>query len=97
MIQATGTITIGVAEYINPLINIYFSSPQKYNPTYVVAQIGEVVDVMVDFEPKQKFIDSEPLEEYFFNITNPSFDVIQPLVIADLSKKYPSVTFTPVA
>jgi hypothetical protein len=94
MIQATGTITIGIANYVNPLININWASPQKYSPTYVVAQIGVVVDTI---DNKKTFTDVATLEQFFYHITNPSYDTIEPLVLSDLSKIYPSVIFESVA
>jgi hypothetical protein len=91
MIQAKGTIlsSDGVSEYVNPLINVYFNSSSKFEPTLGIAQVGKIV-TNNDIE---SFIPVAQIGTYQYKYENPSFDVIQHIVLAGLILDYPSVTF----
>jgi hypothetical protein len=91
MIQAKGTIlsSDGVSEYVNPLINVYFNSSSKFQPTLGIAQVGKIVtnnDI-------KSFNAVAQIGTYQYNNENPSFDVIQDIVLAGLILDYPSVIF----
>jgi hypothetical protein len=91
MIQAKGTIlsSDGVSEYVNPLINVYFNSSSKFQPTLGIAQVGKIV-TNNDIE---SFIPVAQIGTYQYEYKNPSFDVIQNIVLAGLILDYPSVNF----
>jgi hypothetical protein len=91
MIQAKGTIlsSDGVSEYVNPLINVYFNSSSKFQPTLGIAQVGKIV-TNNDIE---SFNAVAQIGTYQYINENPSFDVIQDIVLAGLILDYPSVSF----
>lgn len=92
MIKVTGTINSknGVAQYVNPILNIYMASPSKYSKTMAFAQVGKLEN---EGEPNENFT---PVEEIFRNeyeLKNPTFDNVQALLQADLEAAYPNLTF----
>ena len=92
MIQATGTIlsSDGVSEYVNPLINIYFNSSSKFQPTLGVAQVGKIVTQ----GENESFNPVASIGTYECTLANPSFLEVQDVVLAGLKADYPEVTFT---
>jgi hypothetical protein len=95
MIQANGIIkdSNGVTEYVNPLINVYFNSSSKFEPSIGVAQVGKIV---IQGE-SQSFNSVASIGSYAYNFINPSFEEIQNVVLKGLEINYPTVTFTIVA
>jgi hypothetical protein len=91
MIQGTGTLTMGVVSYINPLINIWMLSASKYTPTQGVAQIGFVQETT---SPTQSFNAVTSCGTYNYNGLNPSFNDIQNAVLFGLKADYPDMIFT---
>lgn len=91
MIKATGLIpsTNGIAEFKNPIINVYVSTVNKYSPTTAVAQVGKETlhDNQQVFEAVENICTSE------YQIKNPSFEAVQALLLADLQAKFPKVIF----
>lgn len=92
MIQATGTIPSnnGIAEFQNPVINVYVNTANKYNPTIAVAQVGKVV---TNIENQESFEAVEAICTSEYQIKNPSFEAVQNLLLADLQAKFETVTF----
>ena len=92
MIQANGIIkdSNGVTEYANPLINIYFNSSSKFQPTLGVAQVGKIVTQ----GENESFNPVAQIGTYEYTLANPSFEEIQNVVLAGLQADYPEVTFT---
>lgn len=92
MIQATGTITFndGVTSFVNPLVNVYFTSPQKYSSAVGVAQVGKIVNEGTE---QEAFNMVTNIGTYTHEGPNPSFDEVQTTVLAGLQKDYPEVTF----
>lgn len=91
MIQASGTITIGIAQYTNPVINVYMTSASKYVDTLGIAQIGIINQATED--SKKEFIPLAIAGTYLYSNPNPSFEEVQDAVISGLEKDYPSVIF----
>ena len=91
MIQANGIIkdSNGVTEYSNPLINIYFNSSSKFQPTLGVAQVGKLV---VQGET-ESFNAVAQIGTYEYTLENPSFLEVQQAVLTGLEADYPQVTF----
>ena len=91
MIQATGTIpqNDGVTSFVNPLINVHFTTPQKYSPAIGVAQVGKVVGE----GETETFNPVANVGSYNHEGPNPSFEEVQNTVLAGLQKDYPDVTF----
>jgi hypothetical protein len=92
MIQATGTVpsSNGIASYTNPLINVYLHTSSKFSPTIAVAQVGKIIS---QGEENENFDPVEQICTSAFDLKNPSFEVVQNLLLADLKDKYPAVTF----
>lgn len=93
MIQATGTITKsdGVTTYVNPLINVYFSSPTKGEPNIIAAQVCKQVT-----ENDEIFIvtvrDGEILQATFVQ-DNPTFEQAQTALKTALETTFPNIQF----
>lgn len=91
MIKSVGVIpsTDGVSEYKDATINVYMNSGSKYTPTLGIAQVGKIVTQgeSVNFNPVAQ------VGTYEYTSPNPSFDEIQLVVLAGLTKDYPNVTF----
>ena len=92
MIQANGIIkdSNGVSEYVNPLINVYFNSSSKFEPTLGVAQVGKIVTQ----GENESFNPVAQIGTYECALANPSFLEVQQEVLAGLEADYPQVTFT---
>ena len=92
MIQATGAIPCnnGIANFTNPVINVYLNTPNKYSPTIAVAQVGKIINRS---ETNESFEVVEEICTSKFEIKNPSFEAVQNLLLTDLQAKYPTVTF----
>lgn len=92
MIQATGTIphNDGVTSFVNPLINVHFTSPQKYNPAVGVAQVGKIVNEGTE---QETFNMVSNIGTYTHEGPNPSFEEVQATVLVGLQEDYPNVTF----
>ena len=92
MIQATGAIPCnnGIANFTNPVINVYLNTPNKYSPTIAVAQVGKIIN---KGETNESFEVVEEICTSKFEIKNPSFEQVQNLLLVDLQTKYPTVTF----
>lgn len=92
MIQGLGVVhdSNGVAEYANPLINIYMNSGSKFQPTLGVAQVGKIVTQ----GENESFNPVAQIGTYECTLANPSFLEVQDVVLAGLQADYPEVTFT---
>jgi hypothetical protein len=92
MIQATGQIPCsnGIANFSNPVINVYLNTPNKYSPTIAVAQVGKILN---RGEDNESFEIVEEICTSKYEIKNPSFEAVQNLLLTDLQAKYPTVTF----
>ncbi len=95
MIQSLGIIkdSNGVTEYSNPLINIYFNSSSKFQPTLGVAQVGKIVTQ----GENESFNPVASIGTYECTLANPSFLEVQDVVLAGLQADYPEVTFSIIA
>ena len=91
MIQAKGTIKIGIAEYTNPVINVYMASASKFVDTLGIAQIGYINQESEI--SKKEFIPLAIAGTYLYSNSNPSFEEVDDAVILGLEKDYPSVIF----
>ena len=89
MIQTQGTITIGLANYENPLLNIYFGSATKFTPSQGIAQVGTITIS----EEVSTFNAVANVGTYDYVSENPSFDEVQNAVLAGLAIDYPTCTF----
>jgi hypothetical protein len=91
MIQAKGTIlsSDGVTEYANPLINVYFNSSSKFQPTIGAAQVGKIVSQ----DENKSFNIVAQIATYQYNGQNPTFEQVQAIVLAGLQQDYPTVIF----
>jgi hypothetical protein len=91
MIQAKGTIlsSDGISEYVNPLINVYFNSISKFQPTLGIAQVGKIVTN----NNIESFNAVAQIATYEYNGQNPTFEQVQAIVLAGLQQDYPTVIF----
>lgn len=89
MIQTSGTITIGLANYADPLLNVYFGSATKFTPSQGIAQIGTITtnDEVSTFNAVTNVGTYDYLSE------NPSFDEVQNAVLLGLAIDFPTCTF----
>jgi hypothetical protein len=90
MIQTKGTINIGLANYTDPLLNVYFGSATKFTPSQGIAQVGTIT---VN-EKVSTFNAVANVGTYNYEGANPSFDAIQNAVLAGLATDYPTCTFS---
>lgn len=93
MIQATGTITKsdGVTTYVNPLINVYFSSPKKGEPNIIAAQVCK--QVTENDETKILMINDGQILQTTFVQDNPTFEQAQTQLKAVLETAFPTIQF----
>jgi hypothetical protein len=87
MIQVTGTITAtdGLSKYIDAILNLNISDPNKFAKKHVS------VDVFTTHGGNYKKINTVFEKEYV--MTNPSFDSLQEAVKSDLETAFPTLSF----
>lgn len=93
MIKCTGTITLsdGVSQLKDPMVNIYMVSANKFQSAYGVAQAGKVIEATEHTAAGFQAITN--IGTYNDEGANPSFEAVQATVLAGLTADYPSVTF----
>lgn len=89
MIQTSGTIAIGLANYSDPLLNVYFGSATKFTPSQGIAQIGTITTN----EEVSTFNAVTNVGTYDYVGDNPSFEQVQNAVLEGLAIDFPNCTF----
>ena len=97
MIKTVGIITLqdGVSQLNNPDINVYLCSPNKWAGAYGIAQAGKVIAATENQPESFQAITNVGGESGYWKVEtpNPTFEQVQAVVLAELKKKYPTVTF----
>jgi hypothetical protein len=98
MIQANGTIILndGIISVVNPLINVFTTSADKFSPTYGVAQYGRISEKSDGVKRFDTYgsLGGENAEWNTGEIIDPSFTDVQLAVLNGLEERYPEVTFS---
>jgi hypothetical protein len=89
MIKGNGNLNIGVATFVNPLINVYYNNTLFASPIVVVAQVCEPATEKTPLTPVL-----DVLNISMVNVIENNFETAQAQILIDLRAKYTECEFS---